>query len=463
MNSGNTWKRSANGRISTADDDASIELEGSPVGCEICNGALWVAIKPVDNVAPPIVSPCSCRSTPYGEVSRHLRTYAQLGVLSDRTFESLDTARRKKREDRDRFQSAIAIAKEFADNPRGWLTVLGASGSGKTHLVAAIVNQLIGNGNPAKYVSALGIPDIIQMQRVAINDDSLIDPFTALLNAPILAIDDFGAQRNAEWIDTKIDQLITHRFNGRMPTVIVLADENQIHSDRISVKLADPDFSAEVRLSPIDPAADTRDTGIPRGMAGRMTFDSFDPNGAASSSHDQQVSLGGALEAAMDFAATDKPNPAWLYLHGEPGVGKTHLAVAVANIRATKGELVKFWFVPDLLDNLRQTFARDDESSYYNLFEAARNAQSLVLDDFAGHVMTDWAIEKLYQLLSFRYDHQLPTVITSQFMLWGAADNSRWNAIQDHPQWLAILSRLNDSAVVTSRLIAAPDYRNRGL
>ena len=82
--------------------------------------------------------------------------------------------------------------------------------------------------------------------------------------------------------------------------------------------------------------------------------------------------------------------------------------------------------------------------------------------NFGQQNATDWALEKLYQLISHRHDRLLATVITSQYILWPSADNSAWRNVVDKIHWESIHSRLYDSSVVTESLMAAPDYRNRG-
>ena len=118
--------------------------------------------------------------------------------------------------------------------------------------------------------------------------------------------------------------------------------------------------------------------------------------------------------------------------------------------------------MPDLLDNLRHSYSNPNESTFYELFDSVRNCELLILDDFGAQQMTDWALEKLYQIITHRHDRLLRTVITSQYILWEGADNKNWDRVRGKHQWEAIRSRLNDSSVVTERLMAAPDYRNRG-
>jgi DNA replication protein DnaC len=103
----------------------------------------------------------------------------------------------------------------------------------------------------------------------------------------------------------------------------------------------------------------------------------------------------------------------WLLLFGAYGVGKTHLAAAVAHLALQRGEQVLFAVVPDLLDHLRATFGPASEVAYDERFELIRTVPLLVLDDLGTESATAWAREKLYQLINHRYNEQLPTIVTT--------------------------------------------------
>lgn len=199
--------------------------------------------------------------------------------------------------------------------------------------------------------------------------------------------------------------------------------------------------------------------GIPKTMLQRMTFGNFNPNGAMTSTPNQRESLSMALDVAKSYA--EHPE-SWLFLDGTTGVGKTHLAVAIANLQLGYGTEVRFWTVADLLDYLRHAYARSNDSAFYTIFDETRNSELLILDDFAAPSMTDWSLERLYQLIAYRQDRLLPTIITSQYILWKGADNSDWAQLEGRQHWESIRSRLNDRDVVTECLMVAPDYRNRG-
>ena len=116
-----------------------------------------------------------------------------------------------------------------------------------------------------------------------------------------------------------------------------------------------------------------------------------------------------ALPQAASYAETPE---GWLVLTGPSGSGKTHLAAAIANRCIERQHTVFFIMVPDLLDHLRAAYSPSSEIAYDDLFEQVRNAPVLVLDDLGAHNSTPWAQEKLFQIINYRFNNTLPTVLT---------------------------------------------------
>ncbi len=152
-----------------------------------------------------------------------------------------------------------------------------------------------------------------------------------------------------------------------------------------------------------------------------------------------------AYEVARRYAEDPE---GWLVLRGGYGCGKTHLAAAIANAHLAAGAHVFFSIVPDLLDHLRAAFAPNSELRYDEMFDKIREAGLLVLDDLGAENGTAWATEKLFQIINYRYNFRMPTVITT---------NSRLLSHMDE----RIASRLSDIALVHTIVIEAPDYRKR--
>jgi DNA replication protein DnaC len=175
-----------------------------------------------------------------------------------------------------------------------------------------------------------------------------------------------------------------------------------------------------------------------------MTFDTFDVRGNNPRAN-ERASLREGLRAAQNFAADPD---GWLTLCGDTGVGKTHLAVAIAAKQIAQSRQVFFAFVPELLDYLRHTFNPDSKITYDRLFEEVKTAQILVLDDLGKERSSSWAVEKLYQIIVHRHNARLPTIITTM--------------IDFTKEREPIASRVQDPSIGQLINIEAPDYRNKG-
>lgn len=172
-----------------------------------------------------------------------------------------------------------------------------------------------------------------------------------------------------------------------------------------------------------------------------LNFASFHPRGRPGIGEKQQESLQSAHDACRAYAAS---LDGWLLLTGGYGSGKTHLAAAIANEAVEVGVPTLFLTVPDLLDTLRATFDADD-TTFEDTFERVRSAPLLVLDDFGTHSATEWAREKLFQILNHRYVNRLPLVVTMNLPLEEVEGRLR--------------SRLSDLGLVRSIHLQAPDFR----
>src|SRR3979409_1669754 len=140
------------------------------------------------------------------------------------------------------------------------------------------------------------------------------------------------------------------------------------------------------------------------------TFVTFLPAGRTPLAEPAKRMLAESFEKCRMYA--EEP-PTWLLLTGPPGCGKTHLAAPIANRQIELGTEVFFTVVPDLLDHLRATFAPGGDVSYDDLFETVKNSPLLVLDDLGTQSSTQWAQEKLFQIMNHRYTANLPTVMTT--------------------------------------------------
>jgi DNA replication protein DnaC len=329
----------------------------------------------------------------------------------------------------------------FAESPSGWLVFAGPSGCGKTHVAAAVAHYAVEVGNAALFMV---VPDLLDHLRAtyAPNSDADYDLlFEQVCNTPILVLDGLGSQASTPWAQEKLFQVLNHRYNMELPTVVTLAAPLETLEERFQTRLAGAGISQVYTLAAVRQAGGRTLGSLPAAMQS-VTFDSFKANGNEADAR-QRGTLEAALHAARSFAGN--PEGQWLVLLGTTGVGKTHLAAAIGNDRLRQGQSAFFAFVPELLDHLRYTFAPTSTTTYDELFERVKSTDLLILDDLGAQTTTPWADEKLYQLMVHRHNARLPTIITMD---------------RDTQLRPAIASRLKDMRFILALEIEAPDYRD---
>ena len=331
---------------------------------------------------------------------------------------------------------------------KGWLLFLGGYGVGKTHLAAAIANFVVGVGVPTLFLT---VPDLLDWLRFAYDatDSTFEERFDEIRNIPLLVLDDLGTQNTTAWAQEKLYQIINHRYVNRLPTVITTNQQLNAIDGRIRSRLEDPDLVTRAFINAPDYRAPLRDTSQPAlstlHMHANQTFGNFSLRETEKLPTEEQQSLAKAFRAAQQFA--EKPR-GWLVLLGKTFTGKTHLAAAVGNYRQKMGDSPMFVVVPDLLDHLRATFSPTSSISYDDLFNQVRTVSLLILDDLGTQSASPWAKEKLYQIFNYRYNAEMPTVITTAMTLE-----------EMDPR---IQSRILDTRICTPFAILATPFRGGG-
>ena len=383
--------------------------------CPICGGAGYlrrdVSVEHPD-FGKLVKCDCQLREDETKRLDR-LRSISNMKLMDRFTFEAFVPDGIGLTEDRRRnLRMAYATAHEFAQEPKGWLVLLGGYGCGKTHLAAAIANHQLGLGKPALFVV---VPDLLDHLRSTYSPYSATTydkRFEDIRTASLLILDDLGAHSATPWAQEKLFQLFNYRYNAQLPTVISSNHELEEIDIRIRSRLIDPDLSRIMTIL----APDFRQSGVAQGISelssltlhADQTFDTFDLR-----EHELDREKAENLRRAYNFARNFASKPRdWIAFSGTYGCGKTHLAAAIANERVRAGEPALFVVVPDLLDHLRSAYSPNSLTPYDKRFDQIRKSPLLILDDLGTESATPWAEEKLYQLFNYRYNARLATVIT---------------------------------------------------
>lgn len=116
----------------------------------------------------------------------------------------------------------------------------------------------------------------------------------------------------------------------------------------------------------------------------------------------------------QDYVAQWPPSPSMLFLSGAKGTGKTTLACCILKAAHERYSVTgRFWPVIDLLDRYRRAMRDTATETTEAIDDELRRIRLLVLDDWGAHNETDYAAERLFAIVDFRYREMLPLVVTT--------------------------------------------------
>ena len=118
----------------------------------------------------------------------------------------------------------LDMSEEFAANPeRHWLIIIGDRGTGKSHLCAAVANDLVHRNIPALFIT---MPDLlaslIHARELQANTEQ--ETYSGCMNTfktvAVLILDDLGAETATTWSDGVMFELLDYRYRNQLATMV---------------------------------------------------------------------------------------------------------------------------------------------------------------------------------------------------------------------------------------------------
>ena len=187
----------------------------SEPACPVCNDAGYYCLDvPISDPNFGHLISCECKlREKMDRRQSELRRLSNLQAFEDKDFASFNP-------DVPGVRSVFVLCQEYARNPQGWLFLFGGYGCGKTHLAAAIANEAIRREYDTMFTV---VPDLLDHLRSTFGPSSEIEydeRFELIRNIQLLILDDLGTESATPWAREKLFQIMNHRYNLRLPTVI---------------------------------------------------------------------------------------------------------------------------------------------------------------------------------------------------------------------------------------------------
>ncbi len=167
-----------------------------------------------------------------------------------------------------------------------------------------------------------------------------------------------------------------------------------------------------------------------------------------------QSTYNGAKFYAENYILMRK-NGKGLRLVGPCGIGKTHLAAAIAQTTIEMGFEVIFLTPIELFSQIKKTYSNGGDE--YSVLNKYKQVELLILDDLGKEQVTEWGLKQLYDIINYRYDYKKTLIITTNY-----SDDDlikRYTLNGDDSTARAIVSRLKEMTVYSP--LCGDDWRGK--
>lgn len=230
------------------DPDAAVDARDSEPNCTRCGNKRFILqeVWKDGRLLETRQVPCPVCGVAQQWLVDSVKAYSSRSSQSQQqTFDNFKTS--FKGEDDEFLAECYQDARDFAAHPDNrWLVLWGERGSGKSHLCAAVDNDLNNTGRPSLFIT---MPDLIASLRQAMDlqsnteQESYSGRMNAFKTAPVLILDDLGAETGSAWSDGVLFEILDYRYRNRLPTMIATNVNPDNFDPRIASRMQDTSLS----------------------------------------------------------------------------------------------------------------------------------------------------------------------------------------------------------------------------
>lgn len=190
--------------------------------CPLCEGRGWVI---EEDGAAGTARPCDCQAE--GRPAERLRRAGIPERYRDCRLSNFETSAPDPR-DQEQLERARAACERYVDAflssdgdfSSSGLLLIGRPGTGKSHLAAAVLAELIWRyGVDGRFVDFTTLVHDIQStfdQQSMASKHQILDP---VMNARVLVLDELAAQKPSAWVNDTLYLIMNGRYTRKLPTL----------------------------------------------------------------------------------------------------------------------------------------------------------------------------------------------------------------------------------------------------
>ena len=221
-------------QVSTT-NDALAQCQKACIGPEKCNGFVKYTVSEYGDMVFTIQCPIFAQYQQ--SIQRKERARRVLGSLVEHTFENYDKAKNLKA-----FEMAKKYVERRAWKQGGWLILYGGYGTGKTHLLSAIIQEAIMSGAQATFANLAKI-STLEFEKAK-------SGLAQLTEYDLIGLDDFGVESSQNWLTPHVfklfDDLNENRKGLVMTTNMPLKGLQELLGERISDRITERAIAIEL-------------------------------------------------------------------------------------------------------------------------------------------------------------------------------------------------------------------------